>query len=208
MDKIIIIFIFLAFSVYIDSKICKVRNQYRWLRCHCYSSNINTMICNGARILSIKQLKIPEDVKRLNLKYNHIKVFDVEFIMNNPNVEVLDISSQSGFNCSSLNFVEHVAVDIISDCARSMDMNMDITTTLSTTTVTTRKNENRSKKTSVKLKQSHHKYKANTDCEYYSKENESCYLENHSSYNYNYKDHYFNNYITTKTPNNKIKTSC
>ena len=140
MDKIIILFIFLAVSGCIDSKICKVRNQYRWLRCHCYSSNINAMICNGARIVSIKQLKIPDNVKLLNLKYNHIKEFDIEFITNNPNVEVLDISAQSGFNCNSLEFVENVAVDIISDCARSMDM--DITTVKtaearSTTTVKT-----------------------------------------------------------------------
>ena len=123
MDKIIIIlFILLTFSGFIDSKTCKVRSRSRWIHCHCYK---NVMVCNGVRILTLKHLRIPHKVKVVNLKYNYINEFDMEFIRNNPNLEVLDIRGQNGFNCSSLEFVENVTVNIISDCGMDTTANLE-----------------------------------------------------------------------------------
>ena len=90
MDKLIIILLLLTFSGFImnvNSRMCKVKNRARWVHCHCYT---DAMSCNGVRILYLKHLKIPHDIKAINLKYNHIKEFDMEFITNNPNVKMID----------------------------------------------------------------------------------------------------------------------
>ena len=119
MDKLQLIFVLVLFSVSgfisVHGKMCKVRNGDRWLQCHCYTDDV--MSCNAVRILSLKRLHIPHYVKVVNLKYNHINEFDIEFIRNNPNVKILDITDQTDFNCNSLEFVENVTnVNIISDC--------------------------------------------------------------------------------------------
>ena len=116
MDKLLLIFVLVLFSGFISvhGKMCKVRNDWRLLHCHCYT---DAMSCNAVRILSLKHLHIPHYVKVVNLKYNHINEFDMEFIRNNPNVKILDITDQTDFNCNSLEFVENVTnVNIISDC--------------------------------------------------------------------------------------------
>ena len=157
MDKLIIILSLLTFSGFImnvDSKTCKVKNRGRWIYCHCYT---NAMACNGVRILSLKHLKIPHDVKVVNLKYNHIKEIDMEFIRNNPNVEVLDIRAQNGFNCNSLEFVENVTdVNIISDCV------MD-TTTATETTIETEDDDNTNSTTTTVKTYTKHTHKMKTE---------------------------------------------